>query len=204
MSAPSDLARQRAAARRAQILKAAADCFREHGFHGASVAQISKTARMSPGHIYHYFDNKEAIIASIVAEDVEQVQAVTTELLAAANMREAMSERAVEGMAGQLDPATASLAVEIVAEAARNPRIAEIVRAADQLCLDSLIRTVRKLRCQAGHEDDDATLAALAETLAMMFDGLLVRAIRNPEMDRERLVGVFRRAVLDLLDQPSG
>lgn len=202
MSAKVPLPPSRAAARRSQILEAAADCFREHGFHGASIAQISKMAQMSPGHIYHYFDNKEAIIASIVAEDVEHVQALTAELLAAANIREAMSERAVEGMTAQLDPATAGLAVEIVAEAARNSRIAEIVRAADRICLQSLVATVRKLRCQAGHRDDEATLEALAEAMAMMFDGLLVRAIRNPDLKREHLVCVFRRAVLDLLDQP--
>ena len=55
------------------MLDAAAICFRNHGFHGASMAQISKTAGMSPGHIYHYFDNKEAIIAAIVERDMEEM-----------------------------------------------------------------------------------------------------------------------------------
>jgi AcrR family transcriptional regulator len=63
----------RAAQRRHQVLDAAAICFRNHGFHGASMAQISKTAGMSPGHIYHYFDNKEAIIAAIVERDMEEM-----------------------------------------------------------------------------------------------------------------------------------
>lgn len=193
----------RAAARRAQILSAAADCFRENGFHGASIAQISRMAGMSPGHIYHYFDNKEAIIASIVAEDVEQVRTLTAELRAAANIREAFCECAVEGMHGQLDAARAGLTVEIIAEAARNPRIGEIVRSADGLCLDSLIDTIRQVRRQAGHDDDEARLGALAEMMAMMFDGLLIRAIRAPATDREQLVNVFRRAILDLLDQPA-
>ena len=71
----------RAAARRQQILNAAAQCFREHGFHGASIAQISKTAGMSPGHIYHYSENKEAIIAAIVAQDLEGLLTLTAELL---------------------------------------------------------------------------------------------------------------------------
>jgi len=51
-------------ARRAQIRAAAGECFRQHGFHGTSIAQISKRAGMSTGHIYHYFENKEAIIAT--------------------------------------------------------------------------------------------------------------------------------------------
>lgn len=53
---------QRLNTRRAQILAAATDCFRELGFHGASIAKISQASGMSPGHIYHYFENKEAII----------------------------------------------------------------------------------------------------------------------------------------------
>ncbi|MFH2083594.1 MAG: TetR family transcriptional regulator, partial [Pseudomonadota bacterium] len=45
---PSDTSR--ADVRRSQIRTAAADCFRQHGFHGTSIAQISKTAGMSTGH----------------------------------------------------------------------------------------------------------------------------------------------------------
>ena len=56
----------RARQRREQILDAASICFARYGFHGASVAQISKQACMSPGHIYHFFDNKEAIVGGIV------------------------------------------------------------------------------------------------------------------------------------------
>ena len=41
----------RADVRRQQILSAAARCFREKGFHGASISQISKAAGMSAGHI---------------------------------------------------------------------------------------------------------------------------------------------------------
>ncbi|HNF78311.1 MAG TPA: helix-turn-helix domain-containing protein, partial [Thauera aminoaromatica] len=94
----------RATARRQQILAAAAQCFREHGFHGASIARISKIAGMSAGHIYHYFENKEAIIAAIVAQDLETLLTLTAELRAACNVRHALIERAAEGVLDQLDP----------------------------------------------------------------------------------------------------
>ena len=54
-----------AQARREQVLCAAADCFRRKGYHGAGMAEISRTAGMSAGHIYNYFESKEAIIESI-------------------------------------------------------------------------------------------------------------------------------------------
>ena len=43
--------RQRAGKRCEQVLDAAAACFRRRGFHGASMAEISREAGMSVGHI---------------------------------------------------------------------------------------------------------------------------------------------------------
>ncbi len=191
----------RAETRRAQILAAAADCFRSHGFHGASIAQISKAAGMSAGHIYHYFDNKEAIIAAIVAQDLERFLSLTAGFRAARNVQEAMIGCVASGVEEKLDPATAGLKLEIVAEAARNPRVAEIVRDADRACRESLAETLRAVREASGHHDDDATLQALTEVMAAMFEGLLSRSIRNPDLDRDRVVRVFQTAMRDLMNQ---
>lgn len=198
---PSDTSR--ADVRRSQIRTAAADCFRQHGFHGTSIAQISKTAGMSTGHIYHYFENKEAIIADIVAQDLERLLTLTAELRAASDAKAAMIERAIEGVRENLDPGTAGLQLEIVAEAARNPRVAEIVRTADRQCRESLRETIRTLRQAAGHRDSKATLSGMVEALAAMFEGLQIRTIRNPDLDQDAVVQTFRRMIHDLLTQPS-
>jgi AcrR family transcriptional regulator len=44
------------------------------GFHGASMADIAKAAGLSVGQIYRYFENKEAIIAAIVAQDLAEMR----------------------------------------------------------------------------------------------------------------------------------
>jgi AcrR family transcriptional regulator len=193
----------RAEARRAQIRAAAEECFRQNGFHGTSIAQISKAAGMSTGHIYHYFENKEAIIADIVAQDLDRLLTLTAELRAASDVKSAMVERAIEGVQDNLDPGTAGLQLEIVAEAARNPHIAGIVRAADKQCRDSLAETIRALRLAAGHRDSEAMLAGMVEAISAMFEGLKIRAIRNPDIDRDMVVNLFRRMVNDLLTQTS-
>ncbi|MCK0506640.1 TetR/AcrR family transcriptional regulator [Aromatoleum anaerobium] len=198
-SAPPDP--PRAEVRRAQILAAAGDCFRSKGFHGASIAQISRIAGMSPGHIYHYFENKEAIIAAIVAQDLEHVLAMTASLRVACNMKEAMVEHVADGVARNLEPRTAGLNLEILAEAARNPHVAEIVRSADRVCRDSLGRTLRDMRRASGHDDDEATIAGMIEVLAAMFEGLASRSIRNPHLDRDVVVRLFQGALRDLLSQ---
>ena len=193
----------RATARRQQILAAAAQCFREHGFHGASIARISKIAGMSAGHIYHYFENKEAIIAAIVAQDLETLLTLTAELRAACNVRHALIERAAEGVLDQLDPASAALKVEIVAEAARNPQVARIVREADAACRSELMVTIRAIRSAAGHDDTPEATADMVEVLASLFEGLLLRTIRNPELDRKHVAQRIQLAINDLLDQPG-
>ncbi|MBD5800900.1 Fatty acid metabolism regulator protein [Azoarcus sp. Aa7] len=198
---PESIEPSRAEVRRAQILDAAADCFRQHGFHGASIAQISKSAGMSPGHIYHYFENKEAIISAIVASDLERFLTLTAEIRSACNVREAMLARVAEGIDQCLDHQTAGLKLEIVPEASRNPHVAEIVRSADQVCRESLMLTIRDTRHAAGHVDDDATLAAMVEVFVAMFEGLQIRTIRNPDIDRGIVIRLFQSALAALLDQ---
>jgi AcrR family transcriptional regulator len=198
---PSDASR--ADVRRTQIREAAERCFRLHGFHGTSIAQISKAANMSSGHIYHYFENKEAIIADIVAQDLDRLLTLTAELRAASDVKSAMLERAVESVEDNLDPSAAGLQLEIVAEAARNPRVADIVRTADRQCRNSLKETLRTLRQAAGHQDSEATLAGMTEALAAMFEGLKIRSIRNPDLDQDAVVQTFRRMIHNLLTQPA-
>ena len=115
----------RAEARRTQILDAAENCVREYGFHRASISKISTASGMGAGHIYHYFANKEAIVAAIVARELERLLTLTAEVQAAANMLEALAFRTETGVLGNLDPHAAGLKLEIVAEASRNPTIAE-------------------------------------------------------------------------------
>ncbi|MBN8442456.1 MAG: TetR/AcrR family transcriptional regulator [Thauera sp.] len=194
---------QRALARREQILCAAANCFRNHGFHGASIAQISKAAGMSAGHIYHYFDNKEAIIAAIVERDLEYLVTLTAELRATGNIRDAMIEHVAEGVRKNLEPAEAGLKLEIAAEAARNPHVGDIVRRADEVCRGSLADTLRAVRQADGHADDEATIAGMTEVIAALFEGLMIRGIRNPGMDRDAVIRGFRETVRGVLKQPS-
>lgn len=191
----------RTQARRTQILDAAADCFRMHGFHGASIARISQAAAMSAGHIYHYFDNKEAIIAAIVARDLEHLLSLTTGLRSAHDVLEAMLEAAAPGAEKNLEAGQAGLQLEIMAEAARNPHVADIVREADLSCRSNLAETLRVLRRARGHDDDEHALSARVEVIAALFEGLMMRIIRNPALDREAVIRVFLSTLRDLLDQ---
>lgn len=189
----------RSEVRRTQILDAARGCFRRHGFHGASIAQICAEAGMSAGHIYHYFDSKEAIIAAIVEQDRDRLLTITAEMRAAHDVQRALEACTASGVRDNLDPDTAALKLEIIAEASRNPRVAEIVRGSDRQCRESMLETLRGTRRHFGHEDDAARLQSLDELIATLFDGLLVRAVRNPDVDREMVVRMFHEVILMLM-----
>src|SRR5688500_6636156 len=62
--------------RRTQILEAAMVCFAKHGFHQASMHDISAEAGISVGLIYRYFANKEAVIAAMADQHKKEIQDV--------------------------------------------------------------------------------------------------------------------------------
>jgi AcrR family transcriptional regulator len=61
-------------AQRERILAAAQKRFICSGFHSASMATIAETAGMSPGLIYRYFANKNAIILAIIEQQLKIAQ----------------------------------------------------------------------------------------------------------------------------------
>ncbi len=62
--------------RRALMLDAARAVFERLGIEGASIREIAKQAGYTPGAIYSYFDNKEAIYGALLAESLERLNAV--------------------------------------------------------------------------------------------------------------------------------
>ena len=55
-----------------RILDAAAQVLKERGYDGASTNRIAAAAGISPGSLYQYFPNKDAILTVVVAEYAEQ------------------------------------------------------------------------------------------------------------------------------------
>ncbi|MBK1719758.1 TetR/AcrR family transcriptional regulator [Thiocystis violacea] len=190
MSQPLDPDLPRALARRRQILDAAATCFAREGFHGTSIAELSKTAGMSPGHIYHFFENKEAIITALVERKLEQSLEMVQQFENAEDVFQALIDRVDIGLTEKTDLDNAALELEILAEAARNPRVAASVRAADRVKRERLMGVLRRARGQDGAAD-----AAVTEIIMALFDGLSARAINHPELDREALLPLLREAL---------
>jgi AcrR family transcriptional regulator len=183
--------------RRQQILDAACDEVRRSGFHGASMSDIAKAAGLSVGQIYRYFENKEAIIAAIVAQDLAEMRDKFAEMESQpGTLLDALDDHLPDGVNKCFDPRRAALALEVVAEAARNPKVAAIVRAADQQERD-MARTM--LERNRKPEWSEAEFQARCETVGLIFDGLLMRGVNHPDIDREALTAVLRSTMRHLL-----
>lgn len=196
--------RSRSAARKAQVLEAASACFRQHGFHGASMAQISKMAAMSVGHIYHYFENKEAIIAAIVEQDLLNLISMTERTRQEnrhGNLLRAMVADVDECLAEAKADVNAALMLEIAAEAARNEKVADIVRKADQAAMTHMRDFIREGLDGYGIQRSDAELDGPISILAALFEGLAIRWIRNPELSIDTCLASLRGVVAYIIEQ---
>lgn len=120
---------ERSSRREKQILDSAKECFSRIGFHATSMAQIATRARMSVGQIYRHFKNKEALIEGIVKEDVSRQMAWmdTPGVSPVAELTTISSRK----RSSKVDAQRRHLALmlEIVAEAARNPKVLNILLA---------------------------------------------------------------------------
>lgn len=176
----------KAGQRRCQVLNAAAECFRLHGFHGATMAQISKLAGMSPGHIYHYFESKEAIIAAIVERDAHKVLEWTEFFLASDSILETMIDEVPAGIEHMMYPHSAALMLEIMAESARNPNVAAIMKEHKRQGKEQMVNLLKLEMAQRKVETHE-NIEMKTEIIHSLFDGLLLKAIFNPNIDKREL-----------------
>jgi len=79
---PTTRRERRIAARKAQIIDAAARVFAEKGFHRATTREIAKAADVSEGTIYNYFDSKDDLLIGIMTR-LAELESLNEELMEA-------------------------------------------------------------------------------------------------------------------------
>lgn len=189
----------RAETRRNQVLCAAAQCFRQSGFHGASMANIARAAGMSVGHIYHYFENKEAIIAAFVAAEQDKTRAMLQAMLDADNAIQAIIDYAATGLDDSLDANNTALQLEILAEAARNPNVARIMRESDDALAVLGSQLMNKARSQLPDLSEKEMLAR-REAIIALFYGLSLRGLVSSRLHRDEVLTVLRRTIQQIVE----
>ena len=188
----------RAAQRRQRIIDAARILFVQNGFHATGVAQIAKRSGIAVGQIYRDFEAKEDIVAMIVESDCAMFLG-----------RESLDRAIAAGDSAAVwvwirqfvEPTersgTEPLFAEIVAESARNDRIAAIfARTHDEISTN--IHAALALLAPGDHlasRRERLTDLILTQSLGLMQHRLL-----RPDLDATRTTEMIMAIVLDEID----
>lgn len=177
----------RTQAQRERILAAAHSCFIRQGFHAASMATIAETAGMSPGLIYRYFENKNAIILSIIERQLSDARSDIATLRSDTDFVSLFSELFEKWKSA--DPALMSpaLMLEMTAEASRDPQIGKALADSDKVTGSDFNTWLTQTAKLEGRKPAAADVKARAFALRCLIGGLAIRAIREPDIEKSVL-----------------
>ena len=191
--------------RRSQILDAALVCFAKHGFHQASMHDISAEAGISVGLIYRYFENKEAVIAAMADRHKKEIQEVLERAREAPTLLESLEILFTAHCCENSPKVLSAFVVDLYAEASRNPQVANLVRDVLQTSMDGVTDLIAR-----SPEGKNAGLAPneLSELIFAVARGMLMYDVLQPqemteEERRARQLDVTRR-LWRLLFKPEG
>ena len=176
------------AARRRQILDAAAACFAREGFHRTSVQDIVRESGVSAGLVYRYFTGKDDMIAAIVADWHEQ------------RFQRDPVTAYTELLRGLGDPAARDdlrLALQVWAETVRSEPIRDLVRSG----VDRPARHAADLLA-AATLPPGVDLDAVIRIFIAVYQGLLLQTVLDDTLDHDRLAATAEHLLRAVLDPP--
>lgn len=190
----------RAAKQRERILDAAEACFIQHGFHAASMAHIAQTADMSAGLIYRYFDGKAAIVKAIIERHLESEHyRKIGQLHSAEDVCRSILET-FDCWRRRDDPKmNPVLMIELAAESTRDPEIARAVRTKDRAFEPNITALVRRIASSRGVKLTRAAARSRAMVLQCLVEGLAMRVVRDPKLQRATLKPALEAVVAVLM-----
>jgi TetR/AcrR family transcriptional repressor of bet genes len=161
--------------RRAQITSALMKVMASRGYDGASVLEIAKAARLTPGLVHYHFKNKQQILLAALQDLVARHDAnLETSLSAAGADPAAQVEAFIDfhlGLGADADPEALACWILLSGEALREPKI----RVEFERALESTAKRLAKLM-RAGVEKRafrcdcvDAAAGALVATIQGYF-----------------------------------
>lgn len=174
-------------ARRAAIISAAVRCLTRNGVAKTGIRDICKEAAIRPGHLYYYFENKDALLVSILLGHQEQaIQSIEHMLEAEADLvsqivdvhMQAESRRAAIGLTPivrmELECYVSRLAAEGNFSMQGTHRMQDAVRSA--------------IRCAVanGKLSKDVDIVRLANAIILIWEGITHSQL-TPDFDIDEI-----------------
>lgn len=184
---------ERAEARRQTLIDAARALFVEQGFHQTGMAQLAAVSGIKMGQIYRDFASKDDIIAAICEQDISMLLS-DVKLFDDAAVRGPKALRAwiEDYVIHQPGLDQCRILTEIVAEAGRNPRVAQILFDLENRLEAKFDSVFSDLTDGRVHHDDRMRLIRIMMALNM---GLMMQKAAQPQYDAVATT----RAVMELI-----
>lgn len=166
-----------------RILNAAQRSFVRAGFHRATVQDVATEAGMSAGNIYRYFSSKNEIIAGLCARDRADLASSFANLKSAAEPLAMFLDIGRKHLVEEPREKAVFL-LDLWAETARNPEIAEVCRNFE-IDITTWMTGFMSDLVANGQADPRLDSPAVTQLLLCMSDGILSRRAREPGFDPE-------------------
>lgn len=170
---------------RERILATARRLFGCKGFHPTTIAELASEARVSMGQLYRHFASKEAIIATIVEQDSKARMAQMHQIFDALERNQCTTFEAIKAIAEmqtENEDEDAALFYEILAEASRNPCMADFLR----MLTEYFAEGMRRLAILAKPDAPASEIDSYVEVMMACFIGLGYRQLLSPVSNTER------------------
>jgi TetR/AcrR family transcriptional regulator, repressor for uid operon len=191
------LAPQTQHARRERILDAAERCFISKGFHPATMDDICRAARVSPGAVYTYFASKEELIVGLCEREKERFSKELAQMTESENFMDALRSMA-EKYCCHEPIEKVRLHVEIGAEAGRNAVIGHRMREIDRAVSRSLEQLLENERDQ-GRIAPKVPIEIAVRAMGALGDGLFLRRSLDPDFDPKSIIPAMMTMIEALL-----
>lgn len=180
---------------RSELIRAAAEVFSSHGFHGASVDDVAEAAGYTKGAVYSNFESKEELFLAVLEQQVDH----TVDTLQAIVDETAPEERARDAAGWHdqlplLDPSWFLLEAEFLLYAARHedPSVRDRVAARQQRTRARIAELVEQHLRELGVDQPAVAAEDVARLLMATADGLAQAALVDASArDGNRLFAVL-------------
>jgi AcrR family transcriptional regulator len=156
-------------------------CFAKHGFHQASMHDISAEAGISVGLIYRYFANKEAVIAAMAEGHKTEIHDLLERARQAPTLFESLEILFTAHCCENSPKVLSAFVVDLYAEASRNPPIADLVRDVLQTAMHGVTDLIARSPEAQQHAAHGLKPNELAELIFAAARGMLMFDVLQPQ-----------------------
>ena len=177
---------------RIHILSAASTCFARHGIRAVAMTQICDAAGVSAAELRRHFETKEEIVLALLdclqGRGLGSLPELSPDAVAAF-VQERLSKWRASG------PSNAAFMLEAVAEGTRRARVPGAGAQALTRERDALFARLSERSRQAGQPLCDAEIRGRVFALQCFVEGVVLRAVREPDVEIELVAESVRRFV---------